>query len=667
MDSAEFRFRKTNEKGYKGLRSGDHLCVLYKSEDELLEIWRAWIEDGLQSGQRVLLIMDVQDRKEALSRLGRMGREWEATLKEGRLDVLTVHESFLQQGNFNPESMVAFLNGKGQNARKDGYKALRVIGEMGWAIRDPNHLRLLLNYEASLGSLLEAVPLVVVCLYDKRIFDEDFLVKVLMIHPYVAEGRNILSNPSCASLLPSFHEVHKMGPLELFLQGLRGYEKEFAEVHGTLSLHMSIMERIQDGVIVLKGGRARLIKKAAVDITGYSEDEISKLSPKDLVHPEDLAQVEDAMQRAFTGEGPFEMTCRIRRKDGVVRWVRTIIDSMKFEGENALVILFRDITDRRRLEEQFLQAQRMESVGRLASGIAHDFNNLMTAVMGYADLLKIRLPEDDPLQRDVEQIRKAGQRAASLTRQLLAFSRKQFLSPQILNINEIIRDLQKMLGRLMEEDIEIETLLADGLGSVNIDPVQLEQVIVNLAVNARDAMPNGGKLIIETANVELDETYAQSHPAGVEPGSYVMLAMTDTGVGMDQDTRLKVFEPFFTTKRPGEGTGLGLSTVYGIVRQSGGHIWVYSEPGRGTTFKIYLPRVQGKSSQWRRKPTTDRLLRGNETVLVVEDDEDVLRITTDMLHRLGYRVLETCEPSEAIDIMESKGKNVALLLVDVVL
>jgi signal transduction histidine kinase len=322
--------------------------------------------------------------------------------------------------------------------------------------------------------------------------------------------------------------------------------------------------------------------------------------------------------------------------------------------------------EREALQEQLRQSQKMEAIGRLAGGIAHDFNNLLTVIKGYSQLSLVETKEDDPLKENLEEIKKAAEKAADLTRQLLAFSRRQILEMKVLDLNTILGDLDKMLHRLIGEDIELVTLLPDALGRVKTDPGWVEQIIMNLAVNARDAMPKGGKLTIETANVELDEAYARGHIA-VKPGRYVMLSVSDTGVGMTAEIRQQVFEPFFTTKERGKGTGLGLSTVYGIVKQSGGNIWVYSEPGQGTTFKIYLPRVDEPLEELKERVVKEELLQGKETVLVVEDEEAVRQLAVRILKRQGYTVLDTPDGEGALVICEKQKEPVHLILTDVIM
>jgi PAS domain S-box-containing protein len=371
-----------------------------------------------------------------------------------------------------------------------------------------------------------------------------------------------------------------------------------------------------------------------------------------------------AHRRATAGEpGTFH----VEWKDGSYACHVEPLRNGSGEVQGAICMAL-DITDRKQLEEQFRQAQKMEAVGRLAGGIAHDFNNLLMVIQGYADLMTDRIPINDPLRRNAEQIQTAAQRATSLTQQLLAFSRKQILAPKILGVHSVVADMEKILRRLIGEDIELRVSAAPDLWLVQADRSQIEQVIMNLAVNARDAMPNGGRLTIETANVELDGSFSHS-PTVLAPGKYVMLAVTDNGCGIDSKTQAHIFEPFFTTKEKGKGTGLGLATVYGIVKQSGGYIWVYSEPGQGTTFKIYLPRVQGAGA------VTDRdrpgeiqaALRGSEVVLLVEDEAGVRELAREYLETSGYTVLEARDGHAALEMASAHGGHIHLLMTDVVM
>jgi signal transduction histidine kinase/CheY-like chemotaxis protein len=331
-----------------------------------------------------------------------------------------------------------------------------------------------------------------------------------------------------------------------------------------------------------------------------------------------------------------------------------------------LVGAMHDITERRKLEAQFRQAQKMESVGQLAGGIAHDFNNLLTVINATADFGLAQLREGDQLHEDLREIRRAGERAAALTRQLLAFSRKQILQPEVMNLNTIVVGMESLLRRLIGEDIDLVVVPTQSLGNVKADSGQIEQVIANLAVNARDAMPQGGKLTIEMRNVEIDEQYEALRGVAMQPGPYVMLAISDTGIGMDEVTRAKLFEPFFTTKGPGKGTGLGLSTVYGIVKQSDGFIWVYSEIGRGTSFKIYLPRVAEVAGSKQRSPTVASA-HGTETILVVEDVRGLRLIAKRMLESAGYTVLTAASGEEALLLLKRHEQQVHLVVTDVVM
>jgi signal transduction histidine kinase/CheY-like chemotaxis protein len=325
-----------------------------------------------------------------------------------------------------------------------------------------------------------------------------------------------------------------------------------------------------------------------------------------------------------------------------------------------------DLSERRRLEQQFLRAQRLESIGTLAGGVAHDFNNILSVILSFSSLILADLKPGDPIRADVSEIARAGERATELTRQLLAFSRKQVLQPQVLDLGQIVLGMEKMLRRLVSEAIDLSLVVPAEPGRVLADPGQIEQIIMNLTVNARDAMPAGGKLIVEIADANLDPEYAALHH-GVVPGRYVMVAVSDTGVGMDVATRERIFEPFFTTKEVGEGTGLGLSTVFGIVKQSQGHIWVYSEPGHGSTFKVYLPRVEQATDSLLPAAPEPGSLRGAETVLLVEDEGQVRAIARAILQRHGYNVLDAQNGGEALLICEQFPATIHLLVTDVVM
>jgi two-component system, cell cycle sensor histidine kinase and response regulator CckA len=334
-------------------------------------------------------------------------------------------------------------------------------------------------------------------------------------------------------------------------------------------------------------------------------------------------------------------------------------------GNRQIVGVLRDISEYKRLEAQFLQSQKMEAIGVLAGGVAHDFNNLLNVINGYSEMVLDDLNEDDPIRKDLEQVRNAGRRASDLTSQLLAFGRKQMLQPKVLDLNRIINTMSSMLSRIIGEDIELLLETQSGLGMIRTDPAKLEQAIINLAVNARDAMPQGGKLIIETANAKFDANFTQGHPS-VKAGSYILLAMSDNGIGMDAATKARIFEPFFTSKEKGRGTGLGLSTVYGIVKQSNGHIWVYSEPGEGTTFKIFFPQVEGETNSLSVEATKS-VLSGSETVLLVEDEDAVRSLACRILRDRGYKVLEASGGEEALKIACDFDGDIHIVLTDAVM
>ncbi|HVW00195.1 MAG TPA: PAS domain-containing protein [Planctomycetaceae bacterium] len=386
------------------------------------------------------------------------------------------------------------------------------------------------------------------------------------------------------------------------------------------------------------------------------------------VHPEDVERVRNAIEAHLYRRVPFNIEYRVQVKSGEYRWFAAAGQAVWDEQGRPIRMAgsLRDLTEKRRLEEQFYHAQKMEAVGRLAGGIAHDFNNLLTAIMGYAELVFDQIGDREPLRQEVEQIIAAGRRAASLTRQLLAFSRKQVLTPAVLSLTTVVADAERMLRRVIGAHIELATSLAPDLGLVSADPSQIEQIILNLALNARDAMPEGGRLTLETRNVELDERYAQAQP-DVTPGRYVLLAVSDTGSGMSPEVLERIFEPFFTTKEIGRGTGMGLAAVFGIVKQSGGHIQVSSEAGRGASFRVYLPRLVDTCPSAGIAAPREDFPHGSETILVVEDDSAVRQLTSRILSGCGYRVFESSDGVEALAFCERSTESIDLLITDVVM
>jgi len=470
------------------------------------------------------------------------------------------------------------------------------------------------------------------------------------------------------------HRLHRLGPAVGRAMTLRQAQRE-AAVAADSQLRSErrfrkLVEYSSDVITLLDGTGTVLYSTQSLKPTlGYGPGEMVGHSVFELVHPEDRP----AAERLFRGVAQdasitSRADVRVRHKEGSWRDLEVAVTNHLDDPDvRAMVVNYQDVTDRKRLQQQFFQAQKMEAVGRLAGGVAHDFNNLLTAILGSTDLLLETLPVDHPGRDEGAEIRKAALRAADLTRQLLAFSRQQVLAPRVLDLNDVVANLHKMLRRLIGEDVDLRTTLAEEVGAVRADPGQLEQVIVNLAVNARDAMPNGGKLTIETANVDVAEGKGDAAAVPVvESVAYVLLVVSDTGTGMDAETKARMFEPFFTTKPKGQGTGLGLATVYGIVKQSGGYVWVDSEPGHGTTFKIYLPRVDADVDPQPASPDIRRL-NGSETVLLVEDQDQVRELTKRLLEVRGYRVLVAASGPEALQLAEGHTGQIQLLVTDVVM
>ncbi|HEV2299625.1 MAG TPA: PAS domain S-box protein [Candidatus Acidoferrales bacterium] len=449
--------------------------------------------------------------------------------------------------------------------------------------------------------------------------------------------------------------------LEIFRMRKRLIERE--------ELFRLISENAADMIAVVDVNGNRLYNSPAYEkFLGYTPEELRRTSPYDQIHEDDKQKVSEAAQEAKeTGSGR-RVEYRIRHKNGQWRILESTASAVRnFRGEvEKLVIVNREITERKQLEQQLFLSQKLEAVGRLSGGIAHDFNNLLGVIIGYSQVLQQTIGVKDELREPVDEILKAGERAASLTKQLLAFSRKQVLEPKVLNLNAVVSDVEKMLRRLIGENIELNITLDHSLGNVKADPSQVEQVILNLAVNARDAMPNGGKLAIRTSNALLDEKECERYRY-VVPGEYILLEVRDTGCGMDEETQSHIFEPFFTTKESGRGTGLGLATVYGIIKQSGGFIWVDSSPNNGASFRIYLPQVEEALAAPQKIETAPAQVLATQTILLVEDEHSLRKLTQKILQEVGYKVLEAKDASQAMEVASGLNDDIHLLLTDIIM
>jgi PAS domain S-box-containing protein len=438
---------------------------------------------------------------------------------------------------------------------------------------------------------------------------------------------------------------------------LRANEKRFR----------ALVENSSDALMLIDAeGRMTYLSPSWMRILGWAPAEMLRRSIFDVVHPDDRALVGARMTDTLGDPSATILEhVRFHHADGSWRMMEAVaVNHLADPAVGGIVVNARDVTERRRLEEELRQSQKMEAVGQLAGGVAHDFNNLLTAILGYCQLLLDDTPEPKPMRPDLLEIQAAGDRAAALTRQLLAFSRRELLHPQIVDINTLVTQLERLLRRVITEQVELVTELAPDLRRVIVDPAAVEQILVNLAVNARDAMPAGGRLTIVTANVELDDGDPVTRVA-MTPGPYVMLAVADTGEGMDAATQARVFEPFFTTKEQGKGSGLGLATIYGVVKQSGGYIWVDSEPGQGTRFKVYLPPA-GEPVAPPASAAGDELA-GWETVLLVEDEDAVRALAREVLRRHGYVVLEARHGMDALRVAERHMDDIHLLVTDIVM
>ncbi|MDQ3068857.1 MAG: response regulator [Acidobacteriota bacterium] len=499
---------------------------------------------------------------------------------------------------------------------------------------------------------------------------EDFLSKPVDRVELTVRVRNLLRLKSYGDFFNKYSATLEREAVVLSGERVATIERHGAAMRASEDRINYALEAARMGVWDIDMATKRLTwSDSMAPIFGLTQDQIPASGDEclALIHPDDQAMVEGAIAKATEARTDYQVEFRVIWPDGSLRWMtgRGRMICAADGTPERLIGVGNDITDRKSLEAQLRQSQKMEAVGQLAGGVAHDFNNLLTAILGYSNFVIDTLEPADERREDMEEVIKAGHRAAALTRQLLAFSRKQVLQPTSVDLNEMVNGMRQMLSRLIGEHVDLVATLAPELGSARADLGQLEQVLMNLALNARDAMPDGGRLSIETADVELDSSFAQG--VELQAGRYVMLAVSDSGVGMDGHTKQRLFEPFFTTKDPGKGTGLGLATVYGIVKQSGGYIWVSSEPGKGASFKVYLPREDAPGEALRPNAVEDRVVSGTESILVVEDEAAVRLLTCRILERAGYQVIDAPNPKEAEALFEKHEHAFSLLISDVIM
>ena len=648
------------------LQPGEHLCWLYDSEQDHQTVMSSFLRQGLEEGQKVLCILDSHDEKTVLDYLP-TAPQVDPCRASNRVVFTTSSDAYMRESVFAPEEMIALLRAKTERAIQEGHPALRVSGEMSWSLRGHPGSERLIEYESKLNTFRPVSKCLIICQYDTRQFDADVLLKVLACHPLVIVGTKLYEN---FYYIPPENLLPEEAPAAALRNCLGNLEVR-ARMEATLweseEKYRTLFEQSKDAIFLTsRDGEFIGVNDSMLELVGYTREELLRIRVEDT-HV-DPAQRSALRQEIEENGSVHEYELKLRKRNGTeIVCLETATARRSAEGEVlGYQGILRDITDHRMLEEQLRQAQKMEAVGHLAGGVAHDFNNLLTGMTGYVQLALGKMRPESPQVADLRKVLDLAGRAAGLTQQLLAFSRRQQLETKVLNLNTVVEGFSKMLERIIGEDLETEFIAAADLGNVRADPGQVEQVLLNLAVNARDAMPEGGKLTIETANVVLDEDYCRKH-AEATPGRHVMLAVTDTGWGMEEETRQQIFEPFFTTKKSGEGTGLGLATVYGIVKQHGGNIWVYSEPGRGTTFKVHLPRVEEEADEISSKIEAAPAARAAETILIVEDQEDVRIVAQRGLEDHGYRVLVATGACEAEELFSKHSGEIDLLLTDVVM
>lgn len=632
------------------------------------------IKDALNKGEKVIYLYDEHSPSQIKQLLN--NGYIDEQIKKNQIAFLRAEDIYVKDNFFSPELMTKSLIVETNKAIDEGFNSLFVTDEMSWILKFKEGSERLIEYEERLNKeIFGNYKCTLICQYNWEKFSSSTLLDLIKIHPYILYDNEILKNVFFIRENSLIDEHCKKKWMDKILKFMSFDKEKTARIK---ELENIIINQPYIGFAILTDFPSRFLmaNKGVEKILGFTKEELLKMSGDifiNNIYEQDRDLFIEGYKSVLDSQ-KHTVLPRVRfiKKNGDLIYLRMIFTPIKFMDLECSEVCFTDITENlireqeiQKLREQFLLAQRMEAIGRMSAGIAHDFNNILTAIRGFTQLAQFKVMENDPIKQYLDNVQLAAEKAEKLVKQLLAFSRRQILQTKVISLNDLIRSMEEMLKRLIGEDIIFLTELSSDLGLVEVDPVQIEQIIINLLINARDAMPKGGKIILETKNVDFDDEYISKHH-GSKKGPHVMFAITDTGVGIPEDIRDKIFEPFFSTKKE-KGTGLGLSTVYGIVKQHGGSIWVYSEVNQGTTFKVYFPRVDKEIEQNKFEHLEDKMLMGTETILVIDDDEKVRAILVSMLKSLGYETLEAKDIDNALFFAQTYDKDIDLIISDIVM